>query len=83
MENILKIKIHLEDITDIAALKTLLGDNGFVAQHGNSEDADTMGVDVEVLTVVIPAVTGICASLTGIINSWLKNRTVEFEGLTC
>ena len=79
MENIIKIRIYTENIADVASLRNLLKNNGCLVECYQTNDDDAMGIDVNVLAVVIPAVSGIVATLTGIINTWLKNRTVEFE----
>ncbi len=76
MNDIYEIKFVQSDFTDITTLVSLLKNEGFDVQT-NSPNENDMGIDLLLLTILIPTVTTVSTKLLDVLNVWLQNRSVE------
>lgn len=76
MNNIYEIQFLQSDDTDITTLISLLKSEGLDVQTNSPKEND-MGIDLFLLTILIPPVTTITTKLLDVLNVWLQNRSVE------
>lgn len=76
MNDIYEIQFLQSNLTDITTLISLLKSEGFDVQT-NSPNENDMGIDLFMLTILIPPITTISTKLLDVLSVWLQNRSVE------
>lgn len=77
MNNIYEIQFLQCDITDITSLISLLESEGIEIEKPHNKEND-MGIELLLLTVLIPPAVTVTTKLLDVLGIWLQNRNVEF-----
>lgn len=77
MDSNFDIVLKKYDIEDISSLQELLNNTGFDFKNKKVINND-MGIDVTVLSIILPAVSTLSVAIIEVIKTWTINRNVEF-----
>lgn len=78
MKNSIEIIFNDFETEDVSSFENLLIDAGYDFNYNDSKEKNIMGIDITILSIIIPAASTVAVALTEIIKAWLPNRSVEF-----